>query len=60
MKAHLDTLLIIAVISAFIAGVTYAPGLTLGIVIFGFVYAVIYAEIIESEQNNKEHENGKG
>lgn len=54
MKAHLETLSIIAVIAAFIAGVTFAPRLTLGIVIFGFIYAVIYAEIQESEKKKKE------
>jgi hypothetical protein len=60
MKTHLETLSIIAVVAAFMAGVTYAPRITLGIVIFGFIYAVIYAEILESEQKKKEKENGKG
>lgn len=60
MKTHLETLSIIAVIVAFMVGVTYAPSITLGIVIFGFIYAVIYAEIQESEKKKKEQENGKG
>ena len=60
MKTHLETLLIIAVIVAFMVGVTYAPSITIGIVIFGFVYAVIYAEVLESENKKKEQENGKG
>lgn len=60
MKTHLETLSIIAVIVAFIAGVTYAPSITLGIVIFGFIYAVIYAEIQESENKKRGQENGKG
>jgi hypothetical protein len=60
MKTHLETLSIIAVIVAFMVGVTYAPSITIGIVIFGFVYAVIYAEVLESENKKKEQENGKG
>ena len=60
MKLHLETLSIIAVIAAFVVGVTYAPSITLGVLLFGFLYAVIYAEILESEQKKKEQENDKG
>lgn len=59
MKTHLETLSIIAVLAAFVTALYFAPVITLGIALFGFVYAVIYAEVQESEQRKKEQENGK-
>lgn len=57
MKTHLKTLSTIAVVIAFITCLRYFPGITLGAVIFTFIYALLYAEIQKTENKKQD---GKG
>lgn len=56
MKTHLKTLSTLAVVIAFITCLRYFPGITIGVVIFAFIYALLYVEIQKTEQKKKEQD----
>jgi hypothetical protein len=60
MTEHLKTIVLVCILAIVLTCIRFIPGITMGVMVFVFIYAIIYTDIKESSQNNKEHENGKG